>query len=136
MCNEIGRTDFEEMDHGLGFSAPHVNPPFHRSIFSKQDSRIALIKNIIAYKKPAEAMQRIQQAAEVVFIATNVSGRAEVTVEWGGGNGPTISGSIAGSVSDNKGNKVEAKVEATGDSYGKATIAVEHDKTSPQEAGK
>jgi hypothetical protein len=60
----------------------------------------------------------------------NVAGKAEITIEWGGKEGPSIKGSASGSVSDDSGNKAEVKVEVESNGSGKATVSVEHDEKS------
>ena len=60
----------------------------------------------------------------------SVSGKGEITVEWGGKEGTKISGGVSGGVSDSKGNKAEVKVEVENDGSGKATLSAEHEKKS------
>jgi len=55
--------------------------------------------------------QGIAQQYKIAPMDTNVDGMAEITVEWGGKDGPTFTGSVSGSVRDNNGNKAEVKVE-------------------------
>lgn len=58
-----------------------------------------------------------------------MSGKAEVTIEWGGKEGTKVSGSISESANDHKGNQVEAKVKVESDGIKKATISASHEKS-------
>jgi hypothetical protein len=68
--------------------------------------------------------------------AMKVSAEGGFTVEWGNPGGPSISGYVSGSASDDKGNKTEVKVEVNDDGSGKATVSASHDEDNNSDTGK
>jgi hypothetical protein len=87
-----------------------------------------LAKTVTFSKTSQEIDLRTQEAAKIATMSANVSGKAEITVECGGKEGLSVSGSISGSVGDNKGNKAEVRVEVERDGSLKATVSAEHEK--------
>lgn len=129
MCNEVSCLDFEDRDFGSVYShSPAVSYSFHENIFDGHNDYPVLMNTVTFCKALKEIEQRIQKTAKIAPMDTNVGGKAEITIEWGGKGGPSISGSISGGVSDDNGNKVEVKVEVEGDGSGKATVSAERDK--------
>lgn len=53
-------------------------------------------------------------------------GEAKFTVEWGGSEGPSISGSASGSIRDDHGNKASAEVKVNSDGSGSASVSISH----------
>jgi hypothetical protein len=127
--SEVSCIDFENRDLGSIYSpSPAVSYNFHENIFDQHNGRLGLEKTVILCKAPKEVEQRTQKVAKIASSNANASGRADITFEWGGKDGPSVSGSISGSCSDDRGNKAEVRVSVESDGSGKATVSAEHDK--------
>lgn len=113
------------------FDEPNKSFDFHESICSQYNGGAIFAKSTALTSHVTELEQRTQRAAKVAPMDANVGVKAEITCEWGGKDGVTVSGSISGSVSDDKGNSVEAKAEIDSDGSGRVSAAAEHEKDYP-----
>ena len=131
MISEIGDVNFEDRNlEPSRSSSPIVSYPYHENIFAQHGDHSVLTKSVAFSNALKEVEQRTQQAAKIAPMGANVTAKTEVTIEWGGKQGTSINGSVSGSVSDNKGNKTEVRVQVERDGSGKATISAEHEKKS------
>jgi hypothetical protein len=67
-----------------------------------------------------------QYAQKIAPTRVGVEAQAKLTVGWGDKDGPTVNGSMSGSVKDNKGNQAEVKVEMNNQGSKTVTISAEH----------
>lgn len=128
MCSEVSCIDFEDRDLGSISPSPAVCCNFHENIFDQHNDRWVFAQTVTLCTSPKEIEQRTQKVAKIASKNPNANGRADITFEWGGKDGPTVSGSISGGFSDDKGNRAGVKVEVQSDGSGKATISAEHEK--------
>ncbi len=133
MCNEIGYSEvsyieFEDRDTEGTSPSCKGTRHLHKNIFDEQTSCVGIRKTVILRETPLEIELRTHRAAKIASRGNNLNGKAEITVEWGGNDKPSVSGSVSGSVTDDKGNKAKVKVTVENNGSGKATVSAERDK--------
>ena len=136
MSSEISLIDFDECDgySRSPYSASTSNDSsFQERIFVHGSNFQGLARGVTLHIIRSNAEQRVQAAANnrgIAPMGASVSGEVGVTVEWGGSKGTEVSGHASGSVSDDKGNAVDATVEVASDGSGSATVSASHEEKS------
>ena len=89
--------------------------------------------NFLYFVRDVHVIESRLAKLEEVFrrgMAENTGGdmRLDLELDWGGREGPKISGSVGIQIHDDKGNQVEGKIQQDSDGTGSAKISVSHEK--------
>jgi hypothetical protein len=108
---EVSSVDFDDPYlRGSPHSSPEKGLGFHEKIFTEGADCITFTRSANLLTTLTEGERKVAGAANIASMGANVSGEVKITVEWGGKDGPSVSGSVSGSVSDDRGNAMEAEV--------------------------
>lgn len=127
MTGEISSVSFggnQYSDWDSAVTENHGNGDLHGRIFRDSSNGNILSKNVTSRAVLNHVEQKTKNTALVSPMGYSAEGK--FTVEWGGSEGVTASGSASASVSDDNGNKAEAEVTADSDGSGSASISVSH----------
>jgi len=128
MCIEIDSIGADDQYLKWDTSFSSAENDLQKNIFDQCNHFSAFTKNVshrIKLDNTDQKMQKVSFAKDV-----NVSGKAEINIEWGGSNGTSFNGSVSGNISDQKGNKAEASIKIDDDGAGKISASVSHDDKS------
>ena len=129
MVSEIGDVNayddrFLEWTSNLSESPLGLN--FDDRTFRGGHTIPTLSKNVTLYT----GLNRVEEKTKKAVLPMGFGVEGKVTVEWGGSDGVSVSGSASGNISDDSGNKAEAEISVNSDGSGSASISVSHDEDS------
>lgn len=103
-----------------------VDFDFSNRIFRDGNVINTLSKNVAF----PSTLNKIEKKTTQTVLPMGFRVEGKLTVEWGGSDGVSVSGSASGNVSDDNGNQAEAEVTVNSDGSGSASVSVSHDEDS------
>jgi hypothetical protein len=129
MIQEISCLGFNDEDCKSFFSStPLAKENLQMHIYRETNIPTGIKKYPMTHRTKLNATEKkTLGAANLAPMDVNTKGGFDIRCDWGGSEGPKISGSISGSISDNKGNDATIKFEADNDGNKSISVSGNHD---------